>query len=394
MRPFFGELKPTPKRAHDAPLEMWFAPALLALAGLLCGFVPNAVGDRFIAPAVAAVYPNAVPQKLALWHGLNVPLGLSVVSIVCGLALYLAWKNLRTQTQRMQRLSAFGAEGMFQSGGRLIERFAQWQTPIVQNGKLRIYLLIITGTTIGLTAYTMLRGGVSLPTVSFFRADVKFYELGLGLLILAASIAAVRSNSRLGAVAALGVVGYGVALVFILFGAPDLALTQFLIETLTVILLVLVLYHLPRLKAITGKPARARDLIVSLLFGGLMTTIVFVTANVEFDSRVSDFYAAHSLPDAHGRNIVNVILVDFRGLDTLGEITVLAVAAIGVFALLKLRPQAIKQRARRKRQQLERQAPRTERKAHSNVSDFTHRDTLSDAVIVVVFGVSAFSRTQ
>ncbi|MCP9495663.1 MAG: putative monovalent cation/H+ antiporter subunit A [Pyrinomonadaceae bacterium MAG19_C2-C3] len=352
VRPFFGSLKVTPKVAHDAPLEMWFAPALLAVAGIVFGCMPNTVTDRLIAPAVAAVYPNAAPMELALWHGLNVPLGLSVVSIVCGLVLYRAWDALRTRTKWTQGFSRFGTEGMFAAGGELIECLARWQTAILQNGKLRIYLLVITGTTIGLTAYTMRRGGITFPAANFFRTDVKFYEVGLALLILAASVAAVRSKSRLGAVAALGVVGYGVALVFILFGAPDLALTQFLIETLTVILLVLVLYHLPRLKAITGKRARARDLIVSLLFGALMTTLVLITASVEFDPRVSDFYAAHSLPDAHGRNIVNVILVDFRGLDTLGEITVLAVAAIGVFALLKLRPQAIKQRAKRKRRQL------------------------------------------
>lgn len=353
VRPFFGKVKATPKRAHDAPLEMWFAPALLAIAGIVFGIIPNTVADRFIAPAVAAVYPNAAPLKLALWHGLNVPLGLSVVSIVCGLFLYGAWEGLRARTKWTSGFARFGTEAMFAAGGRLIERVARWQTAILQNGKLRIYLLVITGTTIGLTAYTVRRGGIVFPASSFFRTDVRFYEVGLALLILAASIAAVRSKSRLGAVAALGVVGYGVALVFILFGAPDLALTQFLIETLTVILLVLVLYHLPRLKAITGKPARARDLIVSLAFGALMTTLVLVTASVGFDPLVSDFYAAHSLPDAHGRNIVNVILVDFRGFDTLGEITVLAVAAIGVFALLKLRPQDVKQKAKRRRRQLE-----------------------------------------
>lgn len=352
-RPFFGAVTATPKPAHDAPFEMWFAPALMASAGIVFGIMPNLVADGFITPAVTAVYPNAAPVELSLWHGLNVALGLSVASIACGVVLYKSWESLRARTQWAQRLSPFGMAGIFTSGGGIIESFARRQTAVLQNGKLRIYLLVITLTTICLTAYTMRQGGnIMFPAIDFFRTDVKFYEVGLALLILAASIAAVRSKSRLGAIASLGVVGYGVALVFILFGAPDLALTQFLIETLTVILLVLVLYHLPRLKAITGKPARARDLMVSLLFGAMMTTLVLVTAGVEFDPTVSDFYAAHSLPDAHGRNIVNVILVDFRGLDTLGEITVLAVAAIGVFALLKLRPQAIKQRAQRKRRQL------------------------------------------
>jgi multicomponent Na+:H+ antiporter subunit A len=160
----------------------------------------------------------------------------------------------------------------------------------------------------------------------------------LAVLILLAALAAVRSSSRLGAVAALGVVGFGVALLFLFFGAPDLAMTQFLVETLTVILLVLVLYRLPRYVSLTSPPARLRDLLIALTAGGVMTALVLAAATVPTGSAVSRYYAEHSLPEAHGRNIVNVILVDFRGLDTLGEITVLAVAAVGVYALLKLRP--------------------------------------------------------
>lgn len=346
VRPFFGKLKPTPKAAHEPDVQLWFAPALLAIAGLVFGFMPNVVADAFIAPAVASVYGTAQPLELALWHGFNPALWLSVVSVVTGLLLYRSWATVRRVTSWTEMIFAFGPARGFAASLVLLDRAASWQTGVLQNGKLRIYLLVITGTTIGLTGY-MLSRGVRLPAAEFFRTDVRFYEVAIAVLILLAGIAAVRSKNRLGAVASLGVVGFGVALVFILFGAPDLALTQFLIETLTVILLVLVLYHLPRLKAITKRPARIRDLVVSLLFGALMTTLVLVTASVEFEPRVSNFYAERSLPDAHGRNIVNVILVDFRGLDTLGEITVLAVAAIGVFALLKLRPKGVRRQATR-----------------------------------------------
>jgi multicomponent Na+:H+ antiporter subunit A len=115
-------------------------------------------------------------------------------------------------------------------------------------------------------------------------------------------------------------------------------MTQFLVETLTVILFVLVFYHLPRFSSLSSELARTRDVIVALIAGGLMTGLVLVTSNVQFHPTISDYFAEHSLAQAHGRNIVNVILVDFRGLDTLGEITVLSVAGIGVYALLKLRP--------------------------------------------------------
>ena len=116
-------------------------------------------------------------------------------------------------------------------------------------------------------------------------------------------------------------------------------MTQFLVETLTVILLVLVLHWLPRYVSLTSPSAHLRDLLIALTAGGVMTALVLAAAIVPRDSAVSRYYAEHSLPEAHGRNIVNVILVDFRGLDTLGEITVLVwVAAVGVYALLKLRP--------------------------------------------------------
>ena len=149
--------------------------------------------------------------------------------------------------------------------------------------------------------------------------------------------AALVAESRLAAVAALGVVGLVVALIFLLFGAPDLAITQFLVETLTVILLVLVLYHLPRFAKLSSAGARLRDAVVALSAGALITTLALGVAGVARDPALADYYAATSAPEAHGRNIVNVILVDFRALDTLGEITVLAVAAVGVHGLLKLR---------------------------------------------------------
>jgi multicomponent Na+:H+ antiporter subunit A len=122
-----------------------------------------------------------------------------------------------------------------------------------------------------------------------------------------------------------------------LFGAPDLAMTQFSIETLTVILFVLVLYRLPRFSNLTSRRERTRDALVALTAGAFMTLLVLVATATPLRSILTPYFAENSVELAKGRNIVNVILVDYRGIDTLGEITVLAVAAIGVHALLKLR---------------------------------------------------------
>ena len=144
--------------------------------------------------------------------------------------------------------------------------------------------------------------------------------------------------------AALGVVGYGVAVVFLLFGGPDLALTQFAIETLSVLLFVLVLRRLPRLRVLSPRSERIRDGVVAVAGGVFVTALVLAATAAPHPTPLRDYFGATSLALANGRNVVNVILVDFRGFDTLGEITVLAVAALGVVALLRLRGSAAERR--------------------------------------------------
>ena len=166
--------------------------------------------------------------------------------------------------------------------------------------------------------------------------DIRFYEVAFGVFIVGAAFVATVTRSRLGTVASLGVVGYGVSLIYVLFGAPDLAMTQFLIESLTVILFVLAFYHLPQFTQLSSRGSRVRDLLIALLAGGLMTALVLSATGILYYPSISDYLVRNALPLGHGRNIVNVILVDFRAFDTMGEITVLGIAAIGVYVLLKL----------------------------------------------------------
>jgi len=167
--------------------------------------------------------------------------------------------------------------------------------------------------------------------------EIRFYEAALAVIILIAAAVAVRTTSRLTAIAALGIVGYGIALIFLLFNAPDLAMTQFLIESLTVILFVLAFYHLPQFSQLTSNRNRIVHAFISILFGSLMAVLVLSAVGITIFPKISGYFLENAYILAHGRDVVNVILVDFRGIDTLGEITVLAIAAIGAFALLKLR---------------------------------------------------------
>jgi multicomponent Na+:H+ antiporter subunit A len=338
VRPFLGKKADTPKHPHEAPPGLWLGPVVLAGLGLALGLLPHLVDAPLLSPAVSATVAARVtaPVRLELWHGWSPTLALSIATLAAGVVLYLAWGALRALGQRLEPIVRWGPARWYDLTLAGLNGLARFQTRVLQAGYLRYYLLIVLVTTLGLVGYTLATRGRWQGADVW--GDVRFYEAGLLALIVLAALASVVSRSRLGAIAALGVVGYGVALVFVLFGAPDLAMTQFLVETLTVILFVLVFYHLPRGERMSERLPRARDATLAVAVGALMTMLVLAAVGVEFAPPVSDYYAAASVPEGHGRNVVNVILVDFRGLDTLGEITVLSVAAVGVYALLKLRP--------------------------------------------------------
>jgi multicomponent Na+:H+ antiporter subunit A len=158
---------------------------------------------------------------------------------------------------------------------------------------------------------------------------------------MAGAVLACLANSRFTAILGLGVVGMGVAMVFFIYSAPDLAMTQILVETLTLVLFVLAFYRLPLFKNYSSRGTKIRDAVLASFFGSVMCMVVLAEmSNPRQDRAVSEFYGEQSLVAAQGHNVVNVILVDFRALDTLGEITVLAIAALGVAAMIRLRPAA------------------------------------------------------
>jgi multicomponent Na+:H+ antiporter subunit A len=332
VRPFFSATA-LPRPAHEPPLSMWLGPAILAVAGLALGLFPS-LAVMLLAGASAAALGETVEVDLALWHGFNLALAMTVAAVLLGVGLYYIWTWLRRSTSWVERALGFWPSDAYHQLFDGINRLARGLTRTLQHGYLRHYLHTILITTVLLVGATlMLKDGVprALPW-----SELRFYEAAIALLMLLAAGFALVAPGRLSAVASLGVVGYGVALIYILYGAPDLAMTQILVETLTVLLFVLVFYLLPPFQRLSTATSRARDALLSLLVGGLMTVLVLAATATPPESRLAAFFAENSKQVAHGSNIVNVILVDFRGLDTLGEVTVLSIAAFGVFALLKL----------------------------------------------------------
>ncbi len=334
IRPFWRGPAERRPHAQEAPWPQWAGPMLLALAGLLFGIWTRPV-EGLLQAAGRAVAPGGPFAPLGLWHGFNLPLGLSVLTFLLGWLLYRARHRLRVAAAWLAPAIPYGPARGYTAGLAGMLRLAEIQTRLLQRGYLRGYLIIILTTAFVLIGYTVLaRQGV--PALGS-GLDLRFYEGLLAILILAATLAAVRARSRFAAIISLGVVGYGVALFFVLFGAPDVGITQLVVETLTVVLLVLAFYHLPRFASFSSARDRIRDALVALGFGTLMTTLVLMAVGIQAPRTVAAYYGETSIPVAHGRNVVNVILTDARALDTLGEITVLATAAFGVVALLKLR---------------------------------------------------------
>ncbi len=333
VSPFVGAPKQTPHDPHGAPLALWLPPLALAALGLVAVYFLAGLDRAFVAPAVSAMANAAIATHLSLWHGITPMLLLSLLTVGAGLVALVSWARVRQASARLDRLNRYGPSQWYELALVGLGRVGKAQTDALQSGVLRHYTAIVLVTATLAIGLTMLTRGWHLGPITL--GDVRFYEAILVAIILAAALATVLARSRLAAVAFMGLVGYGVSLIYVWFGAPDLAMTQFMIETLVVILFVSFLYKLPPHPILSSRGTRIRDGALSLAAGGTMGALALIASDVELPSRISDFHLRNSYLLAHGRNVVNVILVDFRALDTLGEITVLTVAAVGVFALLR-----------------------------------------------------------
>ena len=326
VAPFAGR-RTRSSAAHEAPPSLWLGPLLLGLAGLLAGVLP-AVAAVPIGLATASVTRTAAPVSLAVWHGFSTTLVLSALTLIGSVTLFV----FREPIRRLAWPRALGTERLYSGGLSGIDAISRWISPALQSASLRSYVLTVLVTAVAFVT-TALAASRILPTPRPLTS-IELHEGVVAALIIAAALSAVFARSTMAAVLSLGTVGYGLALIYALLGAPDLAMTQFAVETLTVVIFVLVFHQLRGFGDLSSPLVRTRDAVVAVAAGTLVTTLVLFIGASGTTSRLSSFFAETAPRLAHGRNVVNVILVDFRGFDTLGEITVLVTVAIGVRALL------------------------------------------------------------
>jgi multicomponent Na+:H+ antiporter subunit A len=296
--------------------------------------LPQALTAPLIEPAVGAIARDVAVVELKLWHGLNVPLVLSMTALVGGIVLYLARERVWSIAEPMRFGKKWGPNALYGHAMVGLLAGAGVLTRTLQSGYLRRYVLIIVATAVVLVGVASVPLDLRLSPRD--AIGIRFHEAISCALILLAALVVVRSTSRFRAITALGVIGYNVAWLFNLFGAPDLAMTQLVIESMLVLLFVFSLYRLPSFTERSSRLNHFRDAAFALAAGGVVAAVLLLVTHSKRLPPISEYYAQQSLPLGHGRNVVNVILVDFRALDTFGEITVLAMAAIGVLTLTKL----------------------------------------------------------
>lgn len=331
---FNGEPIDLPKIPHEPPRFMKIPVDLLVIVCLAVGIIPMFTVAPILAVAVAGTLQTTPPDySLAIWHGFNLPLMMSLLALTLGVAVYFVRERLFVWHDRF--IARMDARIIYNAILLGTLRFSVRLTRAFDKGSLQHAAVWV----IGASLVAGLVGFISMPAALLGDREglpLDAVTLTAAIALMVATYLTVRwHEQRLRALISMGVIGLVVSLGFVKFSAPDLALTQLSVEVVTVVLLLLALYFLPQSspKEI-GRMRLSRDAIISILAGVGVTLLTMAVLSREYDP-ISTFFLENAKPGGGGTNVVNVILVDFRGIDTLGEIVVLALAGLGIYAMLE-----------------------------------------------------------
>ena len=344
FKTFTGKLKQDqlPQKPHEAPIGMLLSPIVLATLVVTIFFIPNTIGDTFVKPAVAAIQPflystpGDIDIHVLAWHGFKPEFWMTLGIVALGLALFASiakWQRVYAMwPQKLTLNSLYDFIVYF-----VLEEGMEAVSGLYMTGSIRKYLTyMFAGITTLVIATLFIKDGFK---VSFNNlSPVTGYEITLIVVLVIGIGVTLFAKSRITAIVGLGAVGYTVALFFVIFNAPDLALTQLVIETISVALFLMVFYHLPKLSRVEERVKfRVSRLVISLAVGVMITLLAISSHSQKLVASISQYYKDTVYELAGGGNIVNVILVDYRGFDTLFEITVLGIAGMGIYGMIKLR---------------------------------------------------------
>ncbi len=317
---------------HEPPRYMKIPVEILVFACVMVGIFPALSVGPLLYSAASATLGGQVPEyHLTFAHGFNLPLLMSFMAFFGGLLMYSQRRRFFAVHARFREIDE---KAVFEAVVSRVVLFANRLTAAIENGSLQRYTLWLVLSAIAVAALPMAHLGVFIGEQGLSPVDWPTAAI-IGVMIISALATAALHRDRFYGLVLLSVVGLIVALTFARFSAPDLAMTQLSVEVVTVVLLMLALYYMPSwTPRETTMPRRLRDILIALGAGGGMTLVTLAMLTRPFTS-ISGFFLEHSKPEGGGSNVVNVILVDFRGFDTLGEISVLGIAALGIYAMLK-----------------------------------------------------------
>ncbi|WP_417669053.1 monovalent cation/H+ antiporter subunit A [Pseudoalteromonas tetraodonis] len=332
---FNGEPIDLPRTPHEAPRYMRVPIEILVVLCILVGIFPHFVVDGILSAASLAVLGQAMPEyKLTIWHGFNLPLLMSGMAVIGGLFIYVNRKYL---FQFQASLPPFNAKKIFERFLVVVVNWCQNKIQSTENGSLQRYVFIMLGVVLLASGWPLFEMKQLAGSVPNTPVDIQ-NAIGAGLLIIGAIATVIWHRIRMVSLLMLSIVGLMVSVAFTRFSAPDLALTQLTVEVATIILLMLALFFLPQSTPRESSSLRIlRDVVISSTVGIIIASICYALLTRPLNS-ISEFFVANAKTGGGGTNVVNVILVDFRGFDTLGEITVLGIAALGIFKLLSRIP--------------------------------------------------------
>ncbi|WP_421852565.1 putative monovalent cation/H+ antiporter subunit A [Oricola sp.] len=340
IKPFLGPKVETPKAAHEGPALLLAGPVLLAAAGMVSALLSTRFHEFVSNPMAAAVSGSEADITISVIPHPGIALYLSLVTIAIGVLLYRSLGGLRAGVARLLEAIGWGPDKGFDQAIAGIVRLSVAVTKVLQNGRMEIYIIatfvfLIVAILVPMGAANEWPGAPEFPRLYF-------YEWVIFAIAAIGALAVVSSRNRITAIVSLGIQGFAVALIFILYGAPDLSFTQFMVETLSVVILALAMTRL-RLSPLDHRPLRqiVVDGTVAITAGVSLTLVLLAVLATDFDARLTEFFNTYSVQIAHGRNIVNVILVDFRGIDTFGEIGVVMVSGLAILALIRILPKRL-----------------------------------------------------
>ena len=333
-----------PLEPHEPVRWMRVPIEILVLLCIVVGIFPQwSIGPALDVAARPVVGGAMPPFSLAIWHGFNKPLVMSLIALGGGIALYLLLRR-GVVAGRFKHAPLLGLNGqrLFESTLYGLDRASRWALAVLSTYRLQPQMLLMVLAAIVFASVALWAGGISWGDRPRVPGNLEFALLWVLGCVAALAAANQAKFHRLAALILLGAVGLAVSLTFLWFSAPDLALTQLTVEVVTTVLFLLGLRWLPKRRpeeaehlGLRVRARRARDLVVSLVAGGGMAVLAYAMMTRPAPQSISPFFIDRALPEGGGTNVVNVMLVDFRAFDTMGEITVLGIVGLTVYALLR-----------------------------------------------------------